>query len=97
MRVGHVICDQCRKRLVQPAMIGVKMKYRANIGVYSVNKADGIMGFVEVDIEGDFCDAECLGKFVLAEAAKQDISVLSCHQDIYFRDESYIGLPKSEW
>jgi len=105
MKTGQIICDQCKKPLVHPAMIDLKMKYRANVGVSGEHESTqypgitkGIMGYVEVDIEGDFCDAECLSEFALQTAIKQNQGVSKVRQDIYFRGDPFTpGRPKSEW
>jgi len=93
MKTGQIICNQCKKPLVHPALLDVKMKCRANVGIagdYEISQypgiTKGIMGCVEVDIEGDFCDIECLNKYAYKKAAEKDRSVEKVRQDIYFRD-----------
>lgn len=94
MKTGSVICDECKKGLVQPAMLDVKMRFVANSGPGNgdPNAEDtwhkyGILGAVEVEIEGDFCDAHCLTAYALRKANdKSGINaVYKVSQDVFNR------------
>ena len=96
MRTGQIICDECKKPLVHPALVDVKLKYRANTGLSGEHEnpkypgiTKGIMGFVEVGIEGDFCDVECLNLFAYKKAIGKDSGVGKVTQDIYFRGDAF--------
>lgn len=109
MRTGQIVCDECEQILVNPAMLGVKMSFRANVGIKGGGDGtpdcnpgitQGIMGAVEVEVEGDFCDAECLTKYALRAANKKTgtNSVYNVRQDIFFRGDQYTpGKAKGEW
>ena len=102
MKAGYIVCDECRKNLVHPALIDVTMKVRVNVGLQRnyENPANpgitkGIMGFVEVDIEGDFCDGECLRFYARKKASEKDPSAATVRQDIFFRNDAFTpGGPK---
>lgn len=89
MKLGYIQCDYCKKNLVHPAMLDVKMSYRANVGHGKPSSlsgmSGGVMGFVEIDIEGDFCDGECLQHYAYQQALLKDYSVGKVEQDIFFR------------
>lgn len=109
MKTGQIICEECKQPLVNPAMLNVHMRFRANVGIKDGGdgKPDcnpgitqGIMGAVEVEIEGDFCDAECLTKYALRKANDKTglNSVYNVRQDIFFRGDQFTpGRPKNEW
>lgn len=102
MKTYAVVCNECKKPVVHPGLIDVKMKFRANTGIAGGHEnpqhpgiTKGIMGFVEVDIEGDFCDMTCLRNFALTKAAEKDSGVLNVAQDIFYRgDDRTPGGPK---
>jgi len=102
VKEGYIACNQCKKVLVHPALLDVKLKFRANVGVSKDYEnpqhpgiTKGIMGFVEVDIEGDFCDVECLALYARKKAFEKDPSVDKVRQDIYFRNDAFTpGGPK---
>lgn len=109
MKIGQIVCNECKKPLVHPAMLDLKMRFRANVGIKDGGDGkpgcnpgitQGIMGAVEVDIEGDFCDAECLKAYAFRKANEKTgmNSVLNVRQDIFFRGDQFTpGKPKSEW
>lgn len=109
MKTGYIICDECKQPLVHPAMLDLKMRFRANVGIKDGGDGEpgrnpgitqGIMGLVEVEIEGDFCDAECLIKYAIRKANEKGglNAVYNVRQDIFFRGDQFTpGRPKSEW
>jgi len=72
-----VVCDQCGRTIGYPCLVDVSLKARYNIG-HSTN----IIGFVEVNVAGDFCNMTCLGSYAWIKALKQNGSVSRTDQDI---------------
>lgn len=102
MRTGQTLCDHCRREIVHPSMLAVSMTVRANTG-HGKEEPDepegswkryGIMGFVEVEIKGDFCDEQCLKSYAL-ERANVKIGLDGVHkvrQDIFSRGNTEEGI-----
>ena len=83
----RIVCNDCGKSLDHPALRDVQFTYRFNVGL-----EDCPMGFYELEIKGDFCDVDCLSKYMVGakfrEADKGKIlhSQLRTPQDIFFRE-----------
>lgn len=84
-------CDFCGAELNHPALVDVKLKYRANTGYGARGLGKGrsvddhpakVMGYVEVEISGDFCNTRCLRLYAHREAVAKDSSVLKVSQGI---------------
>ena len=109
MKTGQTICDECKKVIDHPGLLDLSMKFRANVGIKGRGDGtpdcnpgitQGIMGFVEVEIKGDFCDADCLMDNSLKKANEKTghNSVKNVTQDIFFRGDQFSpGRPKAEW
>lgn len=96
MKTGQIVCNQCKKQLVHPALIDVKLKCRFNLGMLGGHAnprypgiTEGIYGFCEVEIEGDFCDVMCLETYAYNKAVKKDSAVRNVRQNIYFRGDAF--------
>ncbi len=77
-----IICDQCKQLILHPGLMGVHLRYRANVGL-----EDGLItGFVEVELEGDFCDATCLHNFGYIKALGKDPTAAYVDQKTFIRE-----------
>lgn len=76
MRTGFITCDWCKSKLIHPALLAVKMMYRANVP----------LGFVEVEVIGDFCDVKCLEHYALAKAEQINYQVARADQSVFYRE-----------
>lgn len=76
MRTGFIICDWCKKKIVHPALLNVNMLYRANVP----------LGFVEVEVKGDFCDVKCLEHYALTKAEQRNYQVARADQSVFYRE-----------
>lgn len=91
---AKTVCDQCKKGLDHPALLGVYFTYRFNVGIETCP-----MGFYELEIKGDFCDVDCLSKYMVTEKFKEADrgkilhSQLRTPQDIFFREYGELGKP----
>lgn len=74
----NVACDHCGKPIRYPGFFDVSLKARYNVG-----RPGKIIGFVEVDILGDFCNAICLSNYARGKALRKDSSVNQVSQDVY--------------
>ena len=84
-REKYITCDACRKPLVHPALLDVRLWYRFNVGPPGT-----VTGFAEVLVEGDYCDLDCL-RIGMLSAAKREVrleSHLSAPQNLFFRGGS---------
>jgi hypothetical protein len=106
MRSGEILCNACKRPIVHPGLIDLKCKARLNVGVANWQRTsesnpgitEGIMGFVEVEIGGDFCDEDCLKRHIANKAYEANPSVANVSQRIFFRGDSLTpGKPKREW
>ena len=93
MKSEVCICNNCKKSLDWPALIGVKIeKLRYNTGA----PYGRVMGFQEMTIEGDFCDIICLKAFILDRMRQESGTDCMVRQDLFFRGDGKFYEKNSE-